>query len=66
MMLRHGGEAVLMGGVGVLDGEDAALPSPWIMRNLIAVWGQWMYDTDAISRLMSLDRGRLLASDTGR
>ena len=49
-----------MGGVGMLGGEYLALPYPWIMRNLITVRGQWMYDTAAISRLVGLIRGGLL------
>ena len=60
MTLRQGGRAVLMGGVGMLGGEDLALPYPWIMRNLITVRGQWMYDTAAIPGLMGLVRGGLL------
>ena len=60
MTLRQGGRAVLMGGVGMLGGEDLALPYPWIMRNLITVRGQWMYDTTAIPGLVGLIRGGLL------
>ena len=60
MTLRQGGRAVLMGGVGMLGGEDLALPYPWIMRNLITVRGQWMYDTAAIPGLIGLIRGGLL------
>ena len=60
MTLRQGGRAVLMGGVGMLGGEDLALPYPWIMRNLITVRGQWMYDTAAIPGLMGLVRSGLL------
>ena len=60
MTLRQGGRAVLMGGVGMLGGEDLALPYAWIMRNLITVRGQWMYDTAAIPGLMGLVRGGLL------
>ena len=48
MTLRQGGRAVLMGGVGMLGGEELSLPYPWLMRNLITVRGQWMYDTAAI------------------
>lgn len=48
MTLREGGRAVLMGGVGMLGGEDLALPYPWIMRNLITVRGQWMYHPAAV------------------
>ena len=60
MTLRQGGRAVLMGGVGMLGGEDLALPYPWIMRNLITVRGQWMYDTTAAPGMLGLIRGGLL------
>ena len=60
LTLRQGGRAVLMGGVGMLGGEDLALPYPWIMRNLITVRGQWMYDTAAIPSLLGLVRGGLV------
>ncbi|MBW4330094.1 zinc-binding alcohol dehydrogenase family protein [Stakelama sp. CBK3Z-3] len=60
MTLRQGGRAVLMGGVGMLGGEDLALPYPWIMRNLITVRGQWMYDAEAISGLLGLIRSGLI------
>jgi len=60
MTLRQGGRAVLMGGVGMLGGADLALPYPWIMRNLITVRGQWMYDTSAIPSLVGLVRAGLL------
>jgi alcohol dehydrogenase len=60
MTLRQGGRAVLMGGVGMLGGEDLALPYPWIMRNLITVRGQWMYDAAAIPGLLGLVRGGLM------
>jgi alcohol dehydrogenase len=60
MSLRQGGRAVLMGGVGMLGGEDLALPYPWIMRNLITIRGQWMYDTAAVPGLVGLIRGGLL------
>ncbi|WP_428392075.1 alcohol dehydrogenase catalytic domain-containing protein [Lichenicoccus sp.] len=60
MTLRQGGRAVLMGGVGMLGGEDLALPYPWIMRNLITVRGQWMYDTVAIPGMLGLIQGGLL------
>jgi alcohol dehydrogenase len=59
MTLRQGGRAVLMGGVGMLGGEDLALPYPWIMRNLITVRGQWMYNTAAIPGLVGLVPGGL-------
>jgi alcohol dehydrogenase len=60
LTLRQGGRAVLMGGVGMLGGEDLALPYPWIMRNLITVRGQWMYEPSAIPGLVGLVRGGLL------
>ena len=60
MTVRPYGRAVLMGGVGMLGGEDLALPYPWIMRNLITVRGQWMYDAAAIPGLVGLVRGGLL------
>ncbi|MFD4669663.1 alcohol dehydrogenase catalytic domain-containing protein [Lentzea sp. NPDC058450] len=43
MTVREYGRVVLMGGVGMLGGEDFALPYPWIMRNSVTVRGQWMY-----------------------
>jgi len=63
MTLRPGGRAVLMGGVGMLGGDDLSLPYPWIMRNLITVRGQWMYDTAAIPGLVGLVRSGLLDLD---
>ena len=60
MTLRQGGRAVLMGGVGMLGGEDLALPYAWIMRNLITVRGQWMYEPAAIVGLVNLIRSGLL------
>jgi alcohol dehydrogenase len=63
MSLREGGRAVLMGGVGMLGGEDLSLPYPWIMRNLITVRGQWMYETAVIPGLVNLIRSGLLDLD---
>ncbi len=60
MTLRQGGRAVLMGGVGMLGGDDLALPYPWIMRNLVTVRGQWMYQPAAVPGLVGLIRGGLL------
>ncbi|BBB01868.1 putative alcohol dehydrogenase [Actinacidiphila reveromycinica] len=42
MTVREYGRVVLMGGVGMLGGDDLALPYPWIMRNSVTVRGQWM------------------------
>ena len=63
MTLRQGGRAVLMGGVGMLGGEELSLPYPWIMRNLITLRGQWMYDTAAATTLIALVRSGLLDLD---
>ncbi len=60
MAVRPYGRAVLMGGVGMLGGEDLALPYPWIMRNLVTIRGQWMYEPDAVTRLASLIHAGLL------
>ncbi|MFE9428699.1 alcohol dehydrogenase catalytic domain-containing protein [Kitasatospora sp. NPDC006697] len=57
MMVREYGRVVLMGGVGMLGGEDLALPYPWLMRNSVTVRGQWMYPRTANVGII-----RLLAS----
>jgi alcohol dehydrogenase len=43
MTVREYGRVVLMGGVGMLGGDDLALPYPWLMRNSVTVRGQWMF-----------------------
>lgn len=55
MAVREYGRVVLMGGVGLLGGDDVALPYPWIMRNSITVRGQWMFPRTARSCLLDLD-----------
>ncbi len=60
MAVRPYGRVVLMGGVGMLGGEDLALPYPWIMRNCISIHGKWMYPRDAPGRLVALVRSGLL------
>ncbi len=60
MSVRPYGRAVLMGGVGMLGGDDLSLPYPWIMRNLITVKGQWMYAPSAVHTLCGLIRAGLL------
>lgn len=60
MTVRPYGRVVLMGGVGMLGGEDLTLPYPWIMRNLITIRGQWMYDPPAVSAMASLVHAGLL------
>lgn len=57
MTVREYGRVVLMGGVGMLGGDDLSLPYPWIMRNSITVRGQWMYPRTANVGII-----RLLAS----
>lgn len=60
MTVREYGRVVLMGGVGMLGGDDLELPYPWIMRNCITIIGQWMYPPKANARLISLVRSGLL------
>ena len=60
MTVRPYGRAVLMGGVGMLGGEELALPYPWIMRNNITVRGQWMYPREAVAGMVGLVRSGLL------
>lgn len=58
--LREGGRIALMGGVGMLGGDDLALPYPWLMRNSITVRGQWMYPREAnIGMIRLIDAGLL-------
>jgi len=63
MTVREYGRVVLMGGVGMLGGDDLGLPYPWIMRNNITIRGQWMYPPEANLRLISLIRSGLLDLD---
>jgi alcohol dehydrogenase len=63
MSVRPYGRVVLMGGVGMLGGNDLALPYPWIMRNLITIKGQWMYSRTAVSGMVGLVRSGLLELD---
>ncbi len=60
MTVREYGRVVLMGGVGMLGGDDLALPYPWIMRNCVTIIGQWMYPPEANIRLIGLIRSGLL------
>jgi alcohol dehydrogenase len=60
MTVREFGSVVLMGGVGMLGGDDFAIPYPWIMRNNITIRGQFMYPRDANVRLTGLVRSGLL------
>ncbi len=60
MSVRPYGRVVLMGGVGMLGGEDLALPYPWIMRNDVTVRGKWMYPPHAVPLMVGLVRAGLL------
>lgn len=60
MAVRPYGRIVLMGGVELLGGDDLALPYPWIMRNLVTIKGQWMYQPSAIIGMAALIRAGLL------
>jgi threonine dehydrogenase-like Zn-dependent dehydrogenase len=60
MAVRSYGRVVLMGGVGMLGGDDLALPYPWIMRNCVSIHGVWMYPPEATIRLVGLIRSGLL------
>jgi alcohol dehydrogenase len=61
--LRPYGRVILMGGVGMLGGDDLALPYPWIMRNCITIHGVWMCPRDATTRMAALVRSGLLRLD---
>jgi alcohol dehydrogenase len=54
---------VLMGGVGMLGGDDLALPYPWLMRNNITLRGQWLCPRTANASLIALARAGLLELD---
>ncbi len=56
LTVRRGGRVVLMGGVGRAGGADLTLPYPWLMRNDVTIRGKWMYERDAVSRLVRLVR----------
>jgi alcohol dehydrogenase len=60
MTVREYGRVVLMGGVGMLGGDDLALPYPWLMRNSVTVRGQWMYPRSANLGMIQLVGSGLL------
>lgn len=60
MTVREFGRVVLMGGVGMLGGDDLQLPYPWLMRNNITVRGQWLCPPGAGHRLTGLIGSGLL------
>ena len=63
MSVREFGRIVLMGGVGMMGGDDLALPYPWLMRNGITLRGQWMYPRTANASLVNLIRSGLIDID---
>lgn len=60
MTVRPYGRLVLMGGVGMLGGDDLALPYPWIMRSCITIHGVWMYPREASRTMVGLIRAGLI------
>jgi alcohol dehydrogenase len=60
MAVRPYGRVVLMGGVGMLGGDDLSLPYPWLMRNSVTVRGQWMYPRTANHRMIEMIRNGVL------
>ncbi len=65
MTVREYGRIVLMGGVGMLGGEDLALPYPWIMRNNITLKGQWMFPRSANTMMINMVSAGLLDIASG-
>lgn len=63
MAVKPYGRIVLMGGVGMLGGDDLSLPYPWIMRNCITIHGVWMYPPQAVTSLIKLVQSGLLSLD---
>ncbi|MFJ4895984.1 alcohol dehydrogenase catalytic domain-containing protein [Streptomyces sp. NPDC088788] len=60
MTVREEGRVVLMGGVGMLGGDDLALPYPWLMRNSVTVRGRWMCSRSANAGMIRLVETGLL------
>ncbi len=56
LTVRPNGRVVLMGGVSA----DIGVPYGWLMRNSVTIHGQWMYERDAISRMIAMVRTGLL------
>ncbi len=63
MTVREYGRIVLLGGVGMLGGDDLALPYPWIVYNNTTVRGQWMLPREALVRMIGIIRSGLLRLD---
>ncbi len=60
LAVRPYGRVALMGGVGIQDGAGLDLPYRWLMRNCITIRGQWMYERDAVIRMIGLVRSGLI------
>jgi alcohol dehydrogenase len=60
MTVRPNGRVVLMGGVGMIDGDDLALPYRWLMRNSVTVRGQFMFPRTANAQLIQMVRSGVL------
>ncbi|HEY6648106.1 MAG TPA: alcohol dehydrogenase catalytic domain-containing protein [Mycobacterium sp.] len=63
LTVREYGRVVLMGGVGILGGDDLGLPYPWLMLNSVTVRGQWMYPRTAVPHMIRLIRSGVLDID---
>lgn len=59
LALRHGGRLVLMGGLRGAAG-DLPLNYNWLMHNDITVRGKWMYERDAVPRMIQMVRAGLI------
>jgi alcohol dehydrogenase len=66
MTVREYGRVALMGGVGMLGGDDLGLPYPWLMRNSVTVRGQWMCPRSAIPQMIRLVRSGAVDLDNDR
>ena len=56
LALRPGGRVVLMGGVR----SDLPLNYNWLMHNDITLRGKWMYEREAIPRMIQMVRAGLI------
>jgi alcohol dehydrogenase len=54
--VRHGGRVVLMGGVR----GELPLNYNWLMHNDVTLRGKWMYERDAVSRMVRMVRAGLI------
>lgn len=59
LAVRHGGRIVLMGGLRGATG-DLGLNYNWLMHNDVTVRGKWMYEREAIPRMIQMIRAGLI------